>query len=157
MTDCSDIRIRPFAAGDFELVREFFDSMGVETVYYFNRKDINRNFANKFFDGTAENTRYFLAECDGKMVGYVFLWDMDTGVPWLGIAVRDDFKGRHLGRRLIRHAQECAVAEGKGGILLSTHQNNMRGQMLYERMGFESIGTEFRHEILYIWRVKNEK
>ena len=91
------------------------------------------------------------------MVGYVFLWDMDTGVPWLGIAVRDDFKGRHLGRRLIRHAQECAVAEGKGGILLSTHQNNMRGQMLYERMGFESIGTEFRHEILYIWRVKNEK
>ena len=70
--------------------------------------------------------------------------------------MRDDFKGHHLGRRLIAHAQAYAAAAGKGGILLSTHQSNMRGQMLYERMGFEAIGTEFRHELLYLWRTGSQ-
>ena len=156
MTEQDGVVIRPFAPEDRALVQDFFDVMGPETVFFFNRGEINRKFANRYFDGTAENTAYFLAECGGRMVGYVFLWDLHTGVPWLGIAVRDDFKGHHLGRRLIAHAQAYAAAAGKGGILLSTHQSNMRGQMLYERMGFEAIGTEFRHELLYLWRTGSQ-
>lgn len=148
-----DIAIRPFASADRQLVTDFFDQMGGETRAFFNRDDGNRHTAMQFFDGAgAQDTVRFLAEAQGRMAGYVFLWDMNKGVPWLGIAVAEDWKGRHLGRRLIEHAHAYARAAGKGGVLLTTGVANLRGQGLYERMGYERLGTHTSGEYLYLVR-----
>jgi len=154
MTDLPEnINIREFAPGDRAMVEEFFAQMGGESKAFFNRGDWNHQNAIKFFDGSADaDTVYFLAELDGLMLGYVFLWDLNRGVPWLGIAVREEYKGRHLGRLLIEHASKYAQAAGKGGILLTTHVVNLRGQGLYERMGFERLGTHTSGEVLYLKR-----
>jgi ribosomal protein S18 acetylase RimI-like enzyme len=149
------IRIRPFCQNDRSLVVDFFAQMSGETRGFFDRGNGNRTTALKYFDGDTSKTDRFLAEWDGRMVGYVFLWDMDAGVPWLGIAVAEDMKGKHLGRRLIEHAHNHARQCGKGGVMLTTSFANVRGQSLYERMGYERLGTHTSNEVLYIHRFKN--
>jgi len=149
------IAIRPFYPGDRSLVVDFFAQMSGETRGFFDRGHGNRTTALKYFDGDTSKTDRFMAEWEGRMVGYVFLCDMDTGVPWLGIAVAEDMKGKHLGRRLIEHAHNHARQCGKGGVMLTTSFANVRGQSLYERMGYERLGTHTSNEILYIYRFKD--
>jgi ribosomal protein S18 acetylase RimI-like enzyme len=150
-TNFDGVAIRPFEQGDRALVCAFFDQMGGETRAMFDRDSGNRYSALKFFDGDNAAHR-FMAVKDGRMVGYVFLWDMDKSVPWLGIAVAEDWKGRHLGRLLMEHAHQYAKANGKGGVLLTTAHANVRGQGLYERMGYERLGNHSSGELLYLLR-----
>ena len=147
-----NIIIRAFAPNDKQHVTAFFDQMGEETRAFFDRGGCNRVTAMKYFDGTAENTDYFLAEQDGTMCGYVFLKEMCRSIPWLGIAVAEELKGKGLGRRLLQYAAEHARQKGKGGILLITHPDNLRAQRLYEHMGYERLGTHLCGEYQYILR-----
>ena len=96
---------------------------------------------------------FWMAEQDNKMVGLVFFKEWNTSIPWLGIAVREDCKGQGLGPTLIRFAQDYALQAGKGGIQLITHAANLRGQLLYESMGFERIGVHGKSgEWYYLFR-----
>ncbi len=144
--------IRDFTPSDKELVAGFFDRMGGETRAFFNRADCNRRTAMRYFEGGVKNMKYCLAEYEGEMTGYVFMWDLDTMIPWLGIAVAEAYKGRHLGRRLIAHMADYAREKGKGGILLSTHVANISAQSLYERTGFIRLGMQSASEALYLLR-----
>ncbi|MBO4953911.1 MAG: GNAT family N-acetyltransferase [Clostridia bacterium] len=156
--------IRPFMEGDRDMVNEFFDQMGPETVFFFNTYDGNRNFALRFWnkeDEEVKNFRYFAAtetQEDGSelMVGYVFLTRLHTKMPGFGIAVRDGYKGKSMGRRLTQHAIDYAKAHGCGGITLMTHFANIRGQALYQKMGFEKLGqANCGSEFIYILRFPN--
>ena len=133
--------LRAMRAKDTALVNEFFDSMGAESRALYNRTDYQRKWALKYCARQDDPTRrYWLAERDGKMLGFVFLADWDTTIPSLGIGVRDELKGMHLGSRLMDLAIEEVKSAGKGGIRLTTHIANLRGQMLYEKKGFRCMG-----------------
>ena len=149
--------MRNFTIKDRELVVEFFQQMGGESRGFFNRADGNKNDALSYFDknGDEPNAIRFLSSIrdeNGKeiMTGYVFAWDMNTGVPTLGIAVREEYKGRGLGRLLIKHLTDYLKEHNYGGVMLTTSFANVRGQSLYTRMGFEHIGTHVSGEMLYI-------
>ena len=150
----NDVVIRPFAPGDRELVQDFFDRMGPESCAFFNRRRGNELGALAYFDEKEENkdTIRFLAQYQGRMVGYLFFYSYQYKIPWLGIAVSDDVKGLHLGTRLMEFATKYAMERGKGGILLTTHQANLRGQMLYEKCGYERLGNHYSGEVQYILR-----
>lgn len=137
---------------DFERVKQFFSQMGGESRAFFNRGGGNENNALRFFeiDKCDPNTVYFMALDGDRMAGYLFLWDMDKSIIWLGIAVAEDWKGRHLGRDLMAYAEDYAKAHGKGGILLTTHTANLRGQGLYEHAGYERLGMHISGEFLYL-------
>ena len=165
MSDIEAI-IRPFAQGDRDMVNEFFDQMGPESKLFFNSTDGNRQTAMKFWDeadaGINKNARYFAATIPNEdggelMVGYVFLWKMTTKVPSLGICIRDGYKGKHLGTRLMETARQCAIDNGCGGIMLTTHFANTRAQALYKKCGFERLGIDSAAcEFLYLLRLPNE-
>ena len=144
--------IREFQESDISMIEEFFDQMGTETIRFFNTNDVNRKFALKFINEKNKSIIRWLAEENNVMVGYVFLWDIDTTLPWLGIAVRDEYKGKGLGKKLIDHAHEWAERNGKGGIILITAKDNQRGQKLYESMGYQNYGVHPSGELLYIKR-----
>jgi len=150
--DLNAVQIRNFQMEDRKLVEEFFNQMGGETRAFFNRESGNENNALGFFEGKDKDVIRFMALDKGRMVGYLFLWELDNKVPWLGIAVADDYKGLHLGRKLMNIAKEYALSQAKGGILLTTHLANYRGQALYERSGFERMGIHTSGEILYMFR-----
>ena len=123
--------IRQFEAADLPKIHAFFDQMGEESTKFFNTNDVNRNFAIKFVTEKNKSIIRWLAEENELMIGYVFLWDIDTTLPWLGIAVHDGFKGQGIGKKLIEHANNWAESNGKGGIILITAKDNERGQKLY--------------------------
>ena len=147
------INIRDMKHGDEGLINEFFDNMGYESRAFFNRTDYNRKGALRYCNSPDPTRRYWIAEYDGKMAGYVFFMDYNTSIPCLGIAVRDDLQGLHLGTTLMTFAINHIKEVGKGGIQLTTVFANLRGQMLYEKMGFKCMGQyKNGQEFFYLYR-----
>jgi len=156
-SDAGALPMRPFDKTlDAQRVRDFFDQMGGESRGFFNRGGFNARTTLDFFTPDAaeryKNHAFFMALDGERMAGYCFLWDLDKSVPWLGIAVAEDWKGRHLGRALMAYAEALAREKNKGGILLTTHTANLRGQSLYERCGYERLGMHTSGEFLYLKR-----
>ena len=149
-----NITLRPIVAEDEVMICEFFDCMGGESRALFNRRDFNRRGVLKFCAKGDATRRYFAAVTeDGRMAGYVFFLDAQTAIPELGVAVRDDLQGQGLGRYLVEYAIEYARSEGKGGLLLTTHTANLRGQSLYESCGFVCRGLcKNGTELFYLLR-----
>ena len=150
--------IRMLERKDLDMVIEFFDQMAGDTRAMFNRGDANRIRVIEHLNREGDDGQIHFAATvhnpDGseKMVGYVFLWDVDTRIPWLGIAVREDWKGYHLGRRLLQYIDEWAKPKGYGGVMLTSVPANIRAHSLYTRMGFEYFGVYPDSEFLYIKR-----
>lgn len=149
----SGFELRVAKEGDEELINEFFDAMGGETRAFFNRRDYNRRGVLKYLSKPDKTRRYWLCIKDGKMLGYVFFLDYNTTVPTLGVAIRDELRGKRLGRELVSFAQEKAREDGKGGIILTTHTANIRAQAMYEAMGFCCMGLcKNGTELFYLFR-----
>ena len=163
--DLDSAKIRVLGKKDLPMLLEFFDQMAGDTRAMFNRNDVNRIRAIKHFSGEpgeSGNEIHFAAtviEPDGaeKMVGYVFMWDLDTKMPWLGIAVHENWKGHHLGRKLLAHLDDWAMPKGYGGLMLTSVPANVRAHSLYSRMGFEYFGVYPDSEFLYIKRYSMSK
>ena len=159
-----EILIRELIADDLPLLLEFFDQMAGDTRAMFNRNDVNRLRVIEHFNKEVDDDQVYFGAIvkspDGgeKLVGYVFAWDVNTCLPWLGIAVREDWKGHHLGRRLLTHLDQWALQNKMGGLMLTSVPANIRAHSLYERMGFQYYGVHPSGEFLYIKRylVKGE-
>ena len=65
------MKIREFLLADLPMIHGFFDQMGKESTTFFNQNDVNRNFAVKFVTEKNKSIIRWLAEEDGKMLGYV--------------------------------------------------------------------------------------
>ena len=146
------MKIREFLPTDLPMIHGFFDQMSPQAIEFFNKNDLNRNFAVKFVTEKNRSIIRWLAEEDGQMLGYVFLWDIDTTIPWLGVAVREDRKRQGIGKKLVEHANQWAAENSKGGVLLFTASTNLGGRALYESTGFEKIGVHSSGEWLYVKR-----
>lgn len=145
-----DLVIRPFAPGDLPMVAEFYQNLGEEGTFFFNGDGINEKISREWFEGISNNNAYFLAELGGIMLGYLVFYNYHYKTPWLGIALREDAKGMHLGTRLMAFAEKYALEQGKGAIILTTHKDNVRGQALYKKSGYIYSGIHTTGEQLYI-------
>ena len=149
--------LREASANDEALINDFFDRMGGETRAVFNRGDYNRRGVLKFCQRGDVTRKYWLLVDGGEMLGYVFFLDWNLKIPTLGVAVRDDLRGKRLGRALCEAAIEEAKTRGKGGILLTTHTANVRAQTLYEALGFRCLGIARNcTELLYLLNFKDQ-
>lgn len=151
--------MRELTPDDLPILLDFFGQMAGDTRAMFNRNDVNLIRATDFFAGRgAKDQAHFaaIAKQGGTEIiaGYVFLWDLDTKIPWLGIAVRESWKGKHLGRILLNHADEYAASKGCGGIMLTSVPANIRAHSLYTRMGYEYCGNYPDGEFFFIKRFK---
>jgi len=159
-TAIENIRIRPLIPEDRDGVYTFFRNLGEEGTYFFNRNGGNERGTYQYLDGARTDHIFWAAVADTpegeEIAGIVFLFKIDTKVPYLGIGISEQWKGRHLGRRLMTTAREWAQSVEAGGILLTTDTKNFRGQKLYERMGYKQIGTHPNGEILYLLALPNE-
>lgn len=146
--------IRLMEMKDRDAIIEFYHNMAADSRMFFNRGRGNELSTLRFFDHTELKQKlHWVGDDDGRIAGYVFLYDTDTMIPWLGIAVAEYMRGKHFGEQLIRTAEKWARDNGKGGLLLTTHMANIRAQTLYERCGFRRLGVHSEtNELLYLLR-----
>lgn len=154
------LNIRPMVPEDKKIAIDFFDQMGERTNAMFNKNQCNRNGMLACFEPEKYGQysfgvrRNFIAVApdeagNDRIAGLVFAWDLDTKTPSIGICVAEDWKGKHLGRRLMNYIIQYCADQGKAGIFLSTNVENVEGQGLYRSSGFHQIGTTQAGEILF--------
>ena len=143
---------RPMARSDRDEIQKFYNDMSGQSAAFFNVNRGNERRTMEFFENGKPDHRFFVAEDNGNVAGLLFIWDIDRSLPWLGIAVRDDYQGRGVGGFLLGSLFDLLQNRGYGGLILRTAKNNTSARRLYEKTGFEFMGEHPSGELLYIKR-----
>ena len=147
-----NILFREMELNDRDKIVDFYRGLGEESARFFNLNGGNERRSLDFFENNRPGHRFFVAEENGVIVGHLFIWDTDRMIPWLGIGVRDECQGKHVGTFMLESVFSLLKAEGFGGLLLRTAKENIAAQRLYEKRGFEKLGDHPSGELLYIKR-----
>ena len=92
------------------------------------------------FREEAENSlaKYFVAEEDGKLIGYIGVWCVQDEGQITNIAVLPEYRRRGVASKLLEHlASEC---EGLSRLVLEVRESNIGALALYEKYGFKKVG-----------------
>ena len=125
---------------DIPQLAELFDQYRI-----FYHKDSDIPAAGQFLTDRIENkdSEIFIAEIDGKLVGFVQLYPLFSSTRmkryWLlnDLYVNEDHRGKGFSKKLIEGAKELARSTDACGILLETGKSNDIGNRLYPSCGFE--------------------
>jgi RimJ/RimL family protein N-acetyltransferase len=150
--------ISPLQPSDADQVIDFYRALSDDTWFFFHPHPRDPHYLAQWVASLPHRSdlapfKAVLPHAGRQlMVGTVFFWDWGRKVPWLGIAVRDGYQGRGIGDELMRFAISAAWEHAKGGILLTTHKDNLRAQALYKKHGFEILGVDPRDELIMLLR-----
>jgi len=89
--------------------------------------------------------RYLVAEENGEILGYAGAWVILDESHITNIAVREDARGRGLGKRLTCELLQVLSNLGACYATLEVRVSNVRAQRLYKSLGFVSVGKRKRY------------
>ncbi|MCR4716998.1 MAG: ribosomal protein S18-alanine N-acetyltransferase [Lachnospiraceae bacterium] len=123
--------IRPLAPEDVETIADI-DSKCISNPW--SKKDFEDFF--KYMDN-----HYLVAECDGKMVGFVgFMKYVDEG-DITRIAVLPEYRKNHIAEALMDKLFALVSANGVKTIRLEVRESNEAAKGLYNKLGFKEDGV----------------
>jgi len=131
--------IQKIDSNNLDLLRSFIDSLGVETETF-------RYFKSRELSVINNHLLTILLLVDGEPVGYGHL-DIDGDKVWLGIVVKNDFRGKGLGTKIMEELIKQAKALNVKELSLTVDTNNDSAIGLYERFGFKLIKVEGGHKL----------
>jgi [ribosomal protein S18]-alanine N-acetyltransferase len=79
------------------------------------------------------------------IIGYFGLWLMVDEAHIVSIAVRESYRGRGLGERLLAEALDLAIANHQEHVTLEVRRSNTLAQALYEKYRFLKVGVRPRY------------
>jgi len=152
-----DLHFRRYQPTDLETIKRL-------TVDAFEGVSIDRNIEDQFgpinnrdwrwrkarhidFDVARDADGVFVAEIDGKVVGYITTFrDRDAGMGLIpNLAVDAKQRGRGIGRKLIEHALDNFREEGLTHAKIETLAQNDVGQCLYPSLGFREVARQIHY------------
>jgi ribosomal-protein-alanine N-acetyltransferase len=83
---------------------------------------------------------YVVMELDGDIIGYAGMWLIMDEAHITNIAVREKYRGRKLGQRLLMQMQSVALFLGAERMTLEVRVSNTIAQRLYAKLGFIPAG-----------------
>jgi len=95
-------------------------------------------------DVAREATGIFVAEHEGKIVGYITTWqDRAAGIGHIpNLAIDASFRNQGLGRQLIEHALVHFRVSGLTHAKIETLAQNAIGNHLYPSLGFVEVARQ---------------
>ena len=102
------------------------------------------HWAKSSFYDEMSNTlaKYYTAKtADGKLVGYAGTWHILEEGHITTIAVKNDYLRNHIGEALIHQIVEDCYKDGVKYLTLEVRTSNIPAIKLYEKYGFQSLGT----------------
>ena len=96
-----------------------------------------------FYDEMSNNlAKYYVAKnSDGELVGYAGTWHIIDEGHITTIAVKNEFLRNHVGEALIHQIIEDCYKDGVKYLTLEVRVSNEPAIKLYEKYGFQSLGT----------------
>lgn len=93
---------------------------------------------------------YFAIERGGEVAGYYMLrgWDAGYAIPAYGVWVAHPFQGQGLATATLHHAVARCRERGSETLMLKVHPDNHGAKALYERFGFQQVGSDPRNDNL---------
>jgi ribosomal protein S18 acetylase RimI-like enzyme len=148
------ITLRTYRPADLEAIKSLtvaaFDGVTLEqnveqAIGVLNGHDWQWRKARHVDDDVAANSDgIFVAEQDGKVVGYIStVIDRAAGrgrIP--NLAVTAELRGQGLGRTLIEHALSYFREQGLAYATIETMAQNAVGQHLYQACGFIEVARQ---------------
>lgn len=131
--------IQKATINELDLLTELFD---LYRVFYEQKSDLEgeRKFLKERIIN--EESIVYMA-CDGNNpLGFVQLYPSFSSVSmirsWVlnDLFVKEPFRGKGVGEKLINKAIEFSKGTGAKGVLLETGKQNVNAQRLYEKLGF---------------------
>ncbi|MFH1511797.1 MAG: ribosomal protein S18-alanine N-acetyltransferase [Bacillota bacterium] len=90
--------------------------------------------------------RYLVAaEDDGTVIGYAGAWLIFEEGHITNVAVREDCRGRGVGRRLTEALIQYAANLGVKYMTLEVRKSNLTAQGMYRKLGFEKLSVRKRY------------
>lgn len=113
-----------------------------------------------FIDEIQQNkyARYFVAICDGKVVGYAGMWVVCDEGHITNIAVHPDYRKTGIGSKLMEALIKAAEAEGAAELTLEVRKGNFEALVLYQKYGFMTEGvrkgyySDNNEDALIMWK-----
>lgn len=138
------MKIREAGIPDLDAVAELFD---LYRQFYEKSSDLNaaRSFVRERME--RKESVIFVAEKDGKIVGFTQLYPMFSSTmmkrQWVlnDLFVKTEERKSGAGEMLMRAAMEFGTREGSRGLTLQTAVTNVTAQRLYEKLGWKKNET----------------
>jgi diamine N-acetyltransferase len=156
------ISVRKATANDYNTLCELFDEMDAlhrDNLPHLFQKPSGSVREQEYYSGLIadENAGLFVAEADGKLVGFVHAIVRDTPafpvfVPRRyavvdGIVVKSEFQNRGTGRMLMDKMQAWAIAKGAASIELNVYEFNETAISFYEKLGYQTFSRRMSKEL----------
>lgn len=125
------IQIRPMTIEDCQTVHE------IEQACFSNAWSLSM-FEELFQYST---NFYFVAEEEQKICGFAGITTSIDTADVMNIGVQSGYRGRGIGRELLKQLMEQAVKCGCEQIMLEVRESNHVARQLYRTSGFEEIAV----------------
>lgn len=153
--------IRQIKSGDENALVEFYNGLSESSKRTFRpigvttTSDVCKNIIQ---DNSPEIGKKFdlVALHDTQIIGWGFLWNIQSGEPTFGLGVADDFQGQGLGSKLMDSVMEVARERRLKKVLLTAVQDNEVAWKLYEKRGFVKYGEFVGEDGLDYFRMAAE-
>ena len=90
-----------------------------------------------------ENTFYFVATIDQKIVGYIGSWIVQGESQITNIAVDPDFRCRGIGESMLKEFESIVKnSRDVSALTLEVRPSNLNAIHLYEKLGFQHIAND---------------
>jgi ribosomal protein S18 acetylase RimI-like enzyme len=151
MLDAMSITIRPATERDLPAIasfarwtyeKAFGDGFSPEDLAH----HLNHRLSDRYFRDAAARDRFFIADVDGQMAGYVQFGPGDGKTKEsphrqiVRLYVHPDRQGQGIGSALMDAALADKSMASADAIYLDVWDRNDGARRLYERFGFEVIG-----------------
>jgi ribosomal protein S18 acetylase RimI-like enzyme len=167
------MKIRNANGSDFKLI----SALAITTFYEaYYRQDPSIDLASYVTDSFSlknmskdlkdKNSTFFIAEIDGKAVGYAKLRENSKAdcitdqksIELQRIYILDNVKRQYVGKALMEKCFETARGKGFETLWLGVWWRNETAQKFYEKLGFERVGElEFEYgagvEMNYVLKI----
>jgi release factor glutamine methyltransferase len=140
--------IREVRPGDEAVLEVLFEHLDTT---WFRPHDLGAEGAREVAHHVGKDV-YLIGFLGSVPVAYGMLrgWDEGYRIPALGIAVRDGYGDRGLGRQMMHALHQVVRDHGGHRVRLRVAPDNVRARHLYDSMGYRHVGVERGENVLLL-------
>jgi L-amino acid N-acyltransferase YncA len=140
-----NILIREVHETDLHSILEIYNQGIIDRIATLEEAPKDEAYIKEWFEKHSGRYKAIVAEVEGQIVGWASLNQYNgrsayNGVADISVYISRDFRGKGIGKILLRELESTAKENGFHKMVLFTFPFNQLGQGLYNKMGLREVG-----------------